>query len=358
METRDVVFDDRYETVEGHLERDRDTVIGIWRGHIGWQDQLERMYDVFYLGCPFGRPLLRLLRHRASGGIVGTIGLGPRPMLWQGSELRAAVISHFAVLPEHRSLKPALGLARAMMAVGREHFEFIYGLTNAQGGAVGKRARFAVPGHLIRHVKLLRYRHFVQRVLPAPLARAGGALLDGAFAAGHRLAAPVRRSGLHVAWSETVDPRMQSLWERSGHGGSLCTVRSTTMLEWRFLGLPAERRRFLLVSTAPGASLLAWFACETNVRAPGFMTVTDAWFAGGVHEADHRAIRELCRAGYEAGYEAIEARLAAAKPVLDAWRAEGFVARGRQPFFVHGVDERRASEIGAGMHVTDIEQDG
>lgn len=358
MVTRDVAPDDRYETIEGHLERDRDTVIGIWRGHIGWQDQLERMYDVFYLGCPFGRPLLRLLRHRASGEIVGTIGLGPRPMFWQGRELRAAVISHFAVMPEHRSLKPALGLSQAMMAVGREHFEFIYGLTNAQGGAIAKRARFAVPGHLVRHVRVLRYRHYVQRVLPAPLARVGGAVLDGVLAAGHTLAAPMLRTGLHVTWSETVDPRMQSLWERSEHGDSLCTVRDTAMLAWRFLGLPAECRRFLLVSTAPGAPLLAWFACETNVRVPGFLTVTDAWFGGGVHEADRRAIRELCRAGYDAGYEAIETRLTAARSVLDAWRAEGFVTRGEQPFFVQDLDARSNDDIAAGMHITSIEQDG
>jgi len=358
MDTRDIVHDDRYETIEGHLERDRDTVIGLWRGHIGWQDQLERMYDVFYLGCPFGRPLLRLLRHRASGEIVGTIGAGPRPMLWQGCELRAAVISHFAVLPQHRSLKPALGLLRAMSAVSLDRFEFVYGLTNAQGGAVGKRAGFSVPGPLLRHVKVLRYRSYVPRKLPGLLGRAGGALLDGAIAAGHRLRSPSRRSGLNAAWTDAVDPRMQALWERSEHSNSLCTVRTTAMLDWRFLRLPALRRRFLLVAPAADAPLLAWFVCETNARAPGFMTVTDAWFAGGVRGADRHAVRELCRMGYEAGYEAIEVRLAVAAPVFEAWRAEGFVVRGQQPLYVVGMDPRRAGDIGADMHITDIEQDG
>lgn len=358
MDTHDTVHDDRYEMFEGHLERDRDTVIGLWRGNVGWQDQLERMYDVFYLGCPFGRPLLQLLRHRASGEIVGTIGAGPRPMLWQGRELRAAVLSHFVVLPKHRSLKPAQGLLRAMTATSLDHFEFVYGLTNAQGAAVCKRAGISVPGKLLRHVKVLRYRSYVPRKLPGPLGRVGGALLDGAIAAGHRLRAPGRRSGLHVAWTDAVDPRMQALWERSEHGSSLCTVRSTAMLDWRFLRLPAIQRRFLLVAPAPDAPLLAWFVCETNARVPGFMTVTDAWFAGGVREADRRAVRELCRMGYEAGYEAIEVRLAVAAPVFEAWQAEGFVVRGQQPFFVVGMDPLRAGDIGAGMHTTDIEQDG
>lgn len=354
----DLVPDDRYEVVEGQLERDRDTVIGLWRGHIGWRDQLGRMYDVFYLNCPFGRPLLRLLRHRASGEIVGTVGAGPRPMLWQGRESLVACASHFVVLPGHRSLKPAMGLIRAVALASQEHFAFGYAMTNLQGGAVGKRAGYAVAGQLLRHVKPLRYRGYASRVLPGPLGRAGGTLLDGVLAAGRRLRIPARRSGLHVAWNDAVDPRMQALWEQSEHGEGLCTVRSTRMLEWRLLGLPAVRRRFLLVAPAPGAPLLAWFACETNVRAPGFMTVTDAWFAGGVRAADRRAIRELCRMGYAAGYDAIELRLTATRSVLDAWRAEGFVTRGQQPFFVHGMDASRDGDISIGLHITDIEQDG
>lgn len=357
MVTRDVVSDDRYETIEGDLDRDRETVIGIWRGHIGWQNQLERMYDVFYLGCPFGRPLLRLLRHRPSGGIVGTIGIGPRPMLWQGRELLVGCGSHFVVLPGHRSLRPALGLMHSMAEVGLEHFAFLYAMTNVRGAAIGRRANSDVATQLLRYVKVLSYRNCAPNVLPGslrPLGRAGGALLDGAIAASSRLRAP-DRSGLHVVWSDTVDPRMQALWEQSEHGSGLSTVRSSAMLEWRFLGLPALCRRFLLVAPAPGAPLLAWFACETNGRACSFMTVTDAWFAGGVREADRRAIRELCRMARGAGYDAIEVRVTAAAAVLDAWRAEGFVKRGQQPFFTYGAN---APGVGDGMHITDIEQDG
>ena len=86
MEATETTPDDRYETIEGHLERDRETVLGLWRGNIGWQDQLDRMYDVFYLNCPYEKPLLQLLRHRASNEIVGTVGMGARAVLWRGSE--------------------------------------------------------------------------------------------------------------------------------------------------------------------------------------------------------------------------------------------------------------------------------
>jgi len=348
--------DDRYETLEGHIERDRDTVIGLWRGNIGWQDQLDRMYEVFYRRCPFGRPQLRLLRHRASGEIVGTMGIGPRPMLWQGRETLVGCPSHLVVKIGHRSLKPAIGLVVDTANAGLGEFAFICDMTNARGGAVCQRAGFAVPGRLLRHVKPLRYRNYGARVLPGRLGRLGGTVVDGVLSGGRLLCAPLQRTGLHARWTEDVDPRMEQLWERSAHGRSLCTVRNTAMLRWRFLELPAVRRRFLLVTAAPDAPLLAWFACETNVRAPEFMTVTDAWFAEGVQGADRRAIRELCRMARAANYDAIEVRLTAAPAVLDAWRAKGFIAHGDQPIFMHGVDHAVAD--GTDLHITDIEQDG
>jgi hypothetical protein len=281
MQTPDrAAADTRYDIIEADLERDRDAAIGVWRGHIGWRHQLERMYDVYYLGCPHGRPQLRLLRDGSSGEIVGTVGAGPRPMLWQGREIRAAVLSHFAVLPGHRTVAPALKLGRAMVAASSDRFELLYALPNAMSGAICRRAGFRPVGYLLRHVRLLRYGPYLPRVLPGVLARAGGALLDGALAAGRRLRAPWRVA-LHAAWADTVDPRMQALWENSDRGMALSSVRTSAMLEWRLLGLPAAQRRFLLVGAHDDAPLAAWFACETNVRESGLMTITDAWFAGG-----------------------------------------------------------------------------
>lgn len=358
MQTPDhTAADARYDVIEADLERDRHAVIAVWRGHIGWRHQLERMYDVYYRGCPHGIPQLHLLRDRRDGAIVGTMGVGPRPMLWQGRPIRAAVLSHMAVLPGHRTVSPALQLGRTAHAASLDRFDFIYALPNAMSGAICRRAGFRPVGDLLRHVKLLRYRPYLSRVLPGVIAHAGGRVLDAAIAAGRHLRVP-GRDALHAHWTDAIDPRMQALWEGSDRGLVLSTVRSSAMLEWRLLGLPAVRRRFLLVGPTAGGPLLAWFACETNVRDSGLMTVTDAWSADGVRGFDRRAVRALCRMAYEAGFDAIETHLAAAPPVLEAWHAEGFVTRGRQPLFAMWTDRRHGDEVGAAMHVSDIEQDG
>lgn len=346
---------DAYDVIDGDLDRDRETVIGLWRGVIGWQDQLERMYDVAYLRCPFGRPLLKLLRHHPTGTIVGCAGAGPRPSLWQGQAITTGVACHLAVAREHRSLQPAIKLIRVSSQACAERFPITSSLTTPTGAAAERRAGFQIAATLQRYVKPLRYRPLLQARLPGLAGTVAGQALDGLVAAARHV--PWRRPRWHAEWSATVDPRMQQLWEDSPHDDVLQTVRSTTLLHWRFLELPAIDRRFLLAGPAPGAPLVAWFVCETNVRTPAFMTVTDAWFAGGVREADRDAIRMLCDRARAAGYAAIEVRLIAAPPVLAAWQAEGFRVHGGQPMFMFGSDGRRADGSLA-LHVTDIEQDG
>lgn len=349
---------ERYEVIEGDVVHHRDTVINLWRGHIGWRDQLERMYDAYYLDCPHGQPLLRLLRDRRSGQIVGTIGAGPRHMRWKGCDIRAAVLSQMVVLPGHRSVAPAVKLARAIVGAGTEHFDLIYALPNAMSGAICRRAGFRPVGQLQRHVKVLRYAPYLSRVLPGLLARPGGSLLDAAAA----LARHWRRRGasrLHAIWTDTIDPRMEALWKASEHGEALITVRTSAMLQWRLLGLPALDRRFLLISPEPDGPLVAWFACEANVRDTGIMTVTDAWSAGGVRDMDRAAIRALCAMARQAGFHAVEVSLAAAPRIIAAWRAAGFVPRGHQPLFAKWTSTRAQGDIaGADLHLTDIEHDG
>lgn len=346
---------ERYEVIEGDLARHREAVIDIWRGHVGWRNQLERMYDVCYLGCPHGKPVLRLLQERSSGKMVGTIGAGPRRMLWQGREIRGAVVSQMVVSPGHRTLAPALMLSRALITACDDRFDLVYALPNAMSGAVCRRAGFRPIGQLRRYVKLLRYKPYLPRVLPDVVAQVGGSLLD-AVVAMRRRGNPKRHDELHATWTDAVTPGMQALWENSDHGEALSTIRTTSMLQWRLLGLPALERRFLLV--AKGTSLAAWFACETNVRDNGIMTVTDAWSADGVHGFDRSTIRMLCAMAYQAGFHAVEANLAAAPAVIAMWRAEGFVPRGQHPVFAKWTSTRKQGDIGAALHLTDIEQDG
>ncbi len=51
-----------YAIEEGDVARDRETVLDVWRGNLGDDARMRAKYDWFYVQCPFGEPLLRLLR--------------------------------------------------------------------------------------------------------------------------------------------------------------------------------------------------------------------------------------------------------------------------------------------------------
>lgn len=347
-----------YELIDADLERDRETVISIWRGSIGWQDQLGEMYDVFYLNCPFGRPVLKILYHRASNSPVGVIGLGRRRMLWQGQEIRVCVVSHFAVLPSHRTVKPAVSMIKGIVEAAAEQFDLLYGLPSVKASAACRRAGMKITGQLSRHVKVLRYQVYLQRLLPKPMAVPAGMLLNMIGSLRNRLRNFFGETPLYCEWSDTVDPRMQQLWEGSAHGTCLTAIRETSMLNWRFCKLPAIARRFLLVGPARGEPLLAWFACETSVLAPSIMTITDFWSIEGTQPLARHVIRALCNAAFTQGYHAAELKFFGGPGTLSSWRAEGFVERKGQPVYAIWLNPAIAGDIASNVHMTDIDQDG
>src|SRR3546814_11918365 len=67
-----------YTVHEADLERDRELIVGLWRGNLGEDARMARKYDWFYRQCPYGAALTLLLRHAASGEWGGVARAGPR----------------------------------------------------------------------------------------------------------------------------------------------------------------------------------------------------------------------------------------------------------------------------------------
>src|SRR3546814_15766250 len=93
-----------YTVHEADLERDRELIVGLWRGNLGEDARIARKYDWFYRQCPYGAPLTLLLRHEASGERLGVASAGPRQMVFGGRRVSAGVLGDLAVLPANRSL--------------------------------------------------------------------------------------------------------------------------------------------------------------------------------------------------------------------------------------------------------------
>ena len=97
-----------YVAREGSAARDREAVLALWRGNLGDDARMAEKFDWFYRDSPLGEPLLRILHHGSDGPAVGIATAGPRRLRAGTRELRGGVLVDLAVLPEHRTLGPAL----------------------------------------------------------------------------------------------------------------------------------------------------------------------------------------------------------------------------------------------------------
>ena len=255
------------------LARDRELILGLWRGNLGQDARMAAKYDWFYRQCPYGEPLTLLLRHEDSGAWVGVASAGPRRMRLDGREATAGVLVDLAVLPEHRSLGPALMLQMALMEAGTQRFDLLYGFPNPKATAVFKRVGYASLGELSRHARVLRHGGYVRRKLPALLAAPAGALLDLA----DRVRLWSRTGGLRADWQPRADESLAGVWSSASAGPGPVAVRDLDFLRWRIDDSPLLEARYLVVRERAGTPV-AWFACEAREHS---LHVVDFWTAQG-----------------------------------------------------------------------------
>lgn len=341
-----------YTVHEADLARDRETILGIWRGNLGDDARMTRKYDWFYRQCPYGEPLTLLLRHEAGGEFVGVASAGPRRMQWQGREITAGVLVDLAVAPQHRSLGPALSLQVALMDAAGKRFDLLYGFPNPKATPVFKRVGYAALGELSRHARVLRHGAYVRRRAPALIAAPAGLLLDLADRIRLRL-----RGVLPHAWRDQLDASdADAIWRESNPGGGPVAIRDSTFLQWRFDQSPLVDVRYLLVRDKPGRAA-AWFACETREHG---LHVHDAWSRDGHAGPSPSQLATLLHAARAQGHASVSIELSVA--AYPAWQAAGFAARESRPVFgritaaANGVAETNAASLAA-LHLTSADED-
>ena len=311
------------------LSRDRERILGLWRGNLGQDARMAAKYDWFYRQCPYGEPLTLLLRHEDSGAWVGVASAGPRKMLLDGREITAGVLVDLAVVPEHRSLGPALMLQMALMEAGLQRFDLLYGFPNPKATAVFKRVGYAPLGELSRHARVLRHGAYVRRKLPAALAAPAGALLDAV----DRMRLWSRSGGPRAQWQASADATLAAVWSPASAGAGPAAGRDLEFLRWRIDASPLQAARYLVVRDRGGLPV-AWFACETREHS---LHVVDFWSSPGVAGPTPAQLAALLRAARADGHPSVTIELSAAAATV-AWRQAGFAAREGRPVFGRARD--------------------
>lgn len=339
----------------GDCVQDRDTVIAIWKGNLGQPAHHEPKYNWFYLGCPWGQPLLALLRHEPSATWVGTCAAGPRRMLWQGREMRAGVLVDMAVMQRHRSLGPALIMQSALIEAAASRFDMIYGFPNPKSLAVAKRLEYSVACDLVRYSRVLRYRQYLERIMPNLIARPLAWIFDTGDRFRHSVLRRFRKPGVSASWLDCADSRMDTLWKKSPRGDGPITVRDTAFLRWRFEGFDAARTRYLaLCDPRDPETLLAWFACQATDNT---LHVRDFWSDLGATGLASSHIDALVHAGRQLGCRAISIEYAGVPGTVAALLAGGFRERSRRPVIIRWSSDANDRGARSFLHLTAADED-
>jgi hypothetical protein len=344
-----------YRNRSGDATRERASVLAVWRGNLGQDAHMAVKYDWFYAHAPAGAPLLQVLEHRDAQAPVGVCAAGRRRMVYSGRSVQAGVLVDLAVLPEHRSLGPALMLQQGLFAAGRAQLDLLYGFPNPKAAPVFKRIGYVPLAQMIRYVRVLRHGPYLRRRMLAPLAAALGPVVDAGTRL-HRVRKHPRARGYRAQWHVRV-PDVQALWLQSEKPAALTALRDQAYLRWRFDDAPDSDFRHLLLRDAAAeddAVPAAWFATRGEGHT---LHIHDFWCRDSGAAAREEIIAALLEAAYAAGHGAVSIELATDAQRLQGWLALGFEARSQRPLFGYWNRTLHDADSVPPLHIVSADED-
>jgi len=311
-----------YQAVLTDPSEGREHLVRLWLDNLPVRGDARAKLDWLYLDGPAGRGEVFLLRDER-GAPVGCAGITRRE-LWRGDQpLKTALLADLAIDRAHRTGMPALVLQRATKRHVDAAYDLSYGFPNANAVALHRRIGYHVLGAMERYVRVLRHSRYLERKYGRPIvARAAGAVIDGAKLAVRTARAFAPSRAAELVWLDDVDPRFDRLWEQSRGAWGLAGRRDAAFLRWRFLRKPDEKVAVAALCEKKGGALRAYAIVG---GAPGdFALIADAF---GSIEAQGDLLTLLAPALTTRGHTAIGMRFLGDPRMTEMLRAHSFSLR-------------------------------
>jgi len=308
----------------------REQALAAWReGGLGGDQEPEisrQRYDWFYLRNPQGMARLNLL-FNGEASLAGSLGIGCRDFYIGGERALAGALVDFVVSPRHRSAFPALTLQRK----GREHalrsMDLLYGLPGDSAVGVCKRLTSHVSLEFTRFARVLRYRSYIERLLPKFLAAPTALVVDTLDFC--RIRARLLSSRFRGEWAAGFDESFDALWAEVDKDNLCIGTRDRKFLQWRFRERPGCDYRIFAVRRKSDASLRMYFVCHMSDE---LLCIDDCLGVGSDSELE-QGVLMLCRAARKLRAKSLDVHLTGETPLLKALLRASFTDRGSRPFF-------------------------
>jgi hypothetical protein len=315
-----------YSVEEGDVSRDRDALIGLWRGNLAGGGNSAAKFEWFYANNPAGEPRVLLLREQTTTAVVGAVSAGPRVLQVDARDSRAAVVVDFVVDSRHRTLYPALILQRGMRNMAVQTFELAYGFPNPRAWPLMERAGYRKLGSMVRYVRVVRVAHYAKQALLRLLLTPAGAVIDRVRMAlqGARARLPQAWS---IAWLSCFDERFDEMWARLTDAPAIIERRDARFLDWRFLRQPnAQYRIFAMLDQ--DRRLAAYAVCQ---REGSVLHVRDFLSRGICDPGLSCLLQQVAHAARAEGCSSVSLELLGTPEVQRILKEGGWVPRGSRP---------------------------
>ena len=314
----------RYEVHPGDSVADREQVLETWAtaGFSQDADENRGRYDWFHVRNPQGTSAQYFLSVEGEPAPAGVIAVACRRFHVNGRDVDAGVLVDFVVRPEHRSLLPALTLQRGSRAHAMTTRPVLFGIPNEKARAVFIRAGTDLRLDIGEHCRVLRFRKYLARYVPAAIAGLVAPLVDFVALLPARL--QLLFAGERGEWTQSFGTEFDELWERAEKTARSIGVRDAAFLRWRFADHPSRSYRALTIRERRSGRLLGYFVCET---VDDSLVVKD-WLWAGTGRGLSRALLRLAVSGGKEGAHVIRLQTSPTPEILPALRSAHYVKRG------------------------------
>ncbi|MEP7154311.1 MAG: hypothetical protein ABI905_00960 [Betaproteobacteria bacterium] len=327
-----------YSTTVGDAAADAEKILALWRTGLDHNGMPKAKLDWYYLNNPEGVPLTVFLHHTADSEAVGVAAAGRRQMRLGGKEVSAGELVDFVTVPDHRTFFPAISLQQDLRRIAHTQHAVLFGFPNPKSLAIVKRIGYRCVGQVVRRVRVLRSSAYLEKYLPAGVARPAGALIDHL-----RVAAMAFRSfarpGSVCAWHPAPDSTFDELWNRSVDAAVLTGLRNAAFLKWRFVDTPFESFRFFTAVSTADRRLLGYAVCS---RDENVMRVDDFLVDPHAGPAGRKLWRDLSREAFREGCTTVAVEFMGTKAQERQLIASGFISREHRPIYA-SIDKDQAS---------------
>lgn len=277
--------------------------------------------------------------------MVGAAAAFPRQMYVGGVQKKGSVLGDFFIVPEFRSLGPALQLQRACMSiVDSECFDLYYDFPAAAMLPVYKRLAIEPADNFVRMAKPLRADRKIREWVKVPVVAQGlGAAANQVLKIrNHTRPNPTvcEISVQQDPCGEEFNALAKSFSERHG----ICTARTAGYLNWRYRNHYA--RPFEILIARRESKLLAYSVCALEGEDG---EITDLF---GTDEPE--VLAELIRAAtarlYQQGAVTVSAHVLASHPRVRMFERLGFSMRESCPVICVDASRSKPNDSAGANH--------